>query len=272
MRDALRGLGRVVVAYSGGIDSTYLCAVALEELGEENVVAVTAVSETYPPRELEEAKSLARALGFSHRLLETAELADERFRSNPPERCYYCKSELFGKLRSLAEAEGYGRVVDGTNADDVGDYRPGRKAAAELGVRSPLLEAGLGKREIRELARLRAIPIWDKAAAACLASRFPFGRTLSVEGLRRVDRAEEILRKLGLRQVRVRDHGDVARIEVGAEELDRLVSPEARAAAVRGLKELGYRYVALDLEGYRTGSLNPFESETGAEGDSLYGS
>jgi len=237
------------------VDSTFLAAVAAEVLGPK-FLAITAVSETYPQRERREAGRLARRLGFRHKLIRTSELALPVFRANPPDRCYHCKRELFGKLRKLARRQGLAHLLDGQNADDRADYRPGAVAAAELGVLSPLQAAGLTKREIRELSRARGLATWAKPAQACLASRIPYGQAITAEQLRRVAAAEEWLRALGLGQLRVRDHGRLARIEVPPADLAGLARPAVRARIVRRFKRLGYVWVALDLQGYRTGSLN----------------
>ncbi|MFU8857199.1 MAG: ATP-dependent sacrificial sulfur transferase LarE, partial [Deferrisomatales bacterium] len=243
-----------VVGFSGGVDSTFLLAVAREVLGDR-VLGVTATSETYPERERREAEELARSLGARHRIIVSEELDVPGFADNPKNRCYFCKKELFGKLREVADAEGLPHVLDGTNTDDRGDYRPGRQAARELGVRSPLDEAGLTKQDIRELSRALGLPTWDKPAFACLSSRFPYGVRITKEKVSQVGRAEEALRELGLRVLRVRHHGDVARLEVGPEEFER-VANGLRDRVVAAVKAAGYAYVALDLQGYRTGAMN----------------
>lgn len=255
----------LVVAYSGGVDSTLLLKVAHDVLGAR-ALAVTASSETYPDHEIKEAVCLARQLGIRLREIHTEELEQEEFASNPPERCYFCKHELFGKLLEIAQEEGLPVVADGANVDDAEDFRPGRRAAAELGVRSPLREAGLTKEDIRELSRDLGLPTWDKPSFACLASRFPYGDRITREELLKVRAAEQVLRDLGLRQFRVRNHGHLARLEVEPDEIARLAEPERRARLVAEFQRLGYHYVTLDLEGYRTGSMNaPLAPEEKAE-------
>ena len=250
----LLDLGGVVIGFSGGVDSSFLYAAAVEVLGDR-ALGVTACSETYPERERREAQALATHLGGRHRLIVSEELDLPAFTTNPPDRCYHCKHELFSRLRQVAAEERLPHVADGSNLDDRGDHRPGRRAARELRVRSPLEEAGLGKEAIRALSRQLGLPTWDKPAFACLSSRFPYGTPITREKVSQVGRAEEGLWSLGLRVLRVRHHGDVARLEVGPEEFSRLAG-ELREEAVRVVQAAGYAYVALDLQGYRTGALN----------------
>lgn len=251
----LRPLGRILVAFSGGVDSTFVLKAALEACGAE-VLAVTAVSPAVPVREVEEAKALAAFLQARHRLLRTAEMAEPNYVANPVNRCYFCKRELYGRLARLAAAEGYAAVVDGANRDDLSDWRPGRIAAGERAVLSPLVEAGFTKAEIRAASHALGLPTWDKPAMPCLASRFPYGTPITVGGLRRVDRAEAILRQHGFRELRVRHYGEAARIEVAPEELPRLLEPTRREAVTAALQGLGYRTVTVDPEGFRSGKLN----------------
>jgi uncharacterized protein len=255
MQQIIRDMGSVVVAFSGGIDSSLVLKVAHDELGDR-AIGVTAVSATFPERELELSRRVAAEIGAAHRVIETDQLQIPDFVRNDASRCYHCKTDLYQLLGKIREEYTDSAIVDGVHLEDMGDDRPGIRAAREWGVRSPLLEAGLAKADIRELAKELKLSNWDKPAAACLSSRIPRGTPITRESLRRVDRAEAFLADEGFRHVRVRDHGDIARIEVGPEDLAVLLAAGRRERVSRALKELGYRFVTVDLEGYRPGGVS----------------
>jgi pyridinium-3,5-biscarboxylic acid mononucleotide sulfurtransferase len=255
MKDILRDLKRVAVGFSAGVDSTFLLKVAVDALGPANVVAVTADSESLTRSELDDARQLARQMGAEHVVVHTEELDDPNYRANPANRCYYCKQELFRKLDGYVENRGM-TVVIGVNTDDFDDWRPGLQASAEHGVRMPAAEAGLTKAEVRSLSRELGLPTHDKPSSPCLASRLPYGEEITADKLQQIERSEVFLRSLGFAICRVRHHGNLARIEVPADQIEHLCRPETRAKIDAALREFGYNYVAVDLRGFRSGSLN----------------
>ena len=254
LEEIISPYGSALVAFSGGVDSSLVLAVATRALPEGKVLAVTSNNETYLPSELDLAHDFAASLGVEHLVVNTRELEDPNYASNPTNRCYFCKSTLYSDLARIAREKGYACVVDGANKDDEGDYRPGRKAAKELGVVSPLSLAGVDKAKVRDLARHLGLPTWDKPALACLSSRFPYGQEITPEKLAQVARAEEFMRSRGYRQVRVRHHGEIARLEVGPGEMERAFAEREEISAE--LKAAGFLYITLDLAGYTPGSLN----------------
>lgn len=262
LKAIVRDMGSVAIGYSGGVDSTLLLKVAADVLGDRTI-AMIGRSETYPTREFEEAFALATEMNARVIVVQTEETDVVKFRENPPDRCYFCKTELFGKLQQIAEAEGTAWIADGTIVDDIGDFRPGMKARTEKNVRSPLLEAAFTKEDVRVLSRHLELPTWDKPSFACLSSRFPYGTAIDRESLARVDQAETFLRDRGFRYFRVRFHDEkTTRIEVGQEEIPRLLEPALRQEVVEYMKSIGFVYVTLDLQGYRTGSMNEVLSDT----------
>jgi uncharacterized protein len=255
LKESIRRMGSLAVAYSGGVDSTFLLKVAHDVL-DANVIAVTARSSTYPEREFREATDFAQKIGVKHRVIVSEELDIEGFSDNPVDRCYFCKRELFTKILDVAKQHGLKYVADGSNIDDLGDYRPGMKAVMELGVVCPLKDAGMGKNDIRILSKEMNLPTWDKPAFACLSSRFPYGQKITREKLEVIDKMEQFLMDSGFRQVRVRHHGDIARIEVSAEERRKFFDTDLMDVIHEKFRQFGFAYVALDLKGYRTGSMN----------------
>ncbi len=258
--DLLRSFKRVAIAFSGGVDSAFLLAAAKEALGKD-ALAVIGRSPTYPEREYTAAKALAESIGVPYAVIDTDEIENPAFSSNPPSRCYVCKTTLFTGIREVAQQRDIDVLLEGSNADDAGDFRPGMAAAKKLGARAPLLELGFTKDEIRRLSKDMGLPTWNKPAMACLSSRIPYGEEISEPKLRRIEAAENAIRDMGIAEVRVRDHGSVARIEVNPDQIGTLAGP-GRHQLVTAVKEAGYTYVCLDLEGYRTGAMNEMLSDT----------
>ena len=261
LKEIIGEMGSLIVAYSGGVDSAFLAVTANQVLGQQ-AMAVTAKSPSLAPSELEGAVELAQRFGLNHRIIETKEVERADYLANNPNRCFFCKDELYTHLAALATSENVAWVANGTNADDLGDFRPGLEAAKQYGVRSPLVEAGLVKEEIRRFSKEMDLPVWDKPAQACLSSRIPYGTPVSVEALTRIAQAEEFLRGLGLKQLRVRHHGAVARIEVPPEDFISLLEGDTREQISKRFKAIGYSYVTLDLDGFRSGSMNEVLSKS----------
>ncbi len=255
LREILRGMGSCIVAFSGGVDSSYLAVLAHDVLGGQ-ALAVTAQSPSYPAHQKTIALDIVNRFGLRHEIIDSDEMSDANYVANPTNRCYFCKHDLYSRLQSAATSRGFRYVLDGNNLDDTGDYRPGRQAGKELEIRSPLIEAGLRKEEIRELSRRLGLPTWNQPASACLSSRIPYGSAVTVEKLRMIDEGEQALRAMGFNQCRVRHHGEVARIEIAREELSNAFHADVFENMSRAFRKIGFQFVALDVDGYRTGALN----------------
>ena len=255
LRELFRKLGSVIVAYSGGVDSSYVAYVANDELGAR-AVCITGQSASLPAYQNEEIARVVQRFGFNHEIMRTDELEQPGYRANNGDRCFFCKDELYGKLESLAGSRGIDHIVDGSTVDDLDDYRPGRQAAKQHAVRSPLIEVNLNKNEVRELSRRASLPTWDKPASPCLSSRIAYGTTVTIERLQKVDRGEEILREFGFREFRVRHHDTLVRLEISPAEMDRVLQKDVIDQLAARFRELGFKYVTLDLHGFRSGSMN----------------
>jgi pyridinium-3,5-biscarboxylic acid mononucleotide sulfurtransferase len=256
LKSILNNLGNVVIAYSGGVDSTFLLKVAVDILGKENVKAILAISPTFPSREYDKALETAARIGINVNVIQTKEIDDPKFSNNPSDRCYFCKNELFTRIAEKIKSEQFSNIIDGSNVDDLNDYRPGRKALQEKNIRSPLLEAGLSKKDIRELSKELGLQTWNKDAVACLSSRFPYGESIDLKKLKMVDAAENYLSDLGFTQIRARHEKNSIRIEISSSEINRIDDNSIRMSIVSKMKAIGYHYVSIDLEGYRQGSQN----------------